>query len=131
MHPEHYTDLDNVDTVENNLRHSAKGSNDAYDVTHSLTRSRSPKSWDNMTDPVGTIGRNLYGHPSAGLRRERKLAEVLSEEGWEKGYQDGNASACIEKRFFLSISVEDVNMAGIKKSKFETHAEKADEQTRS
>ena len=37
MHPEHYTDLDNLDTVENNLRHSAKGSNDAYDVTHSLT----------------------------------------------------------------------------------------------
>ena len=37
MHPEHYTDLDNLDTVENDLRHSAKGSNDAYDVTHSLT----------------------------------------------------------------------------------------------
>ena len=37
MHPEHYTDLDNLDTVENNLRHSAKGSNDAYDVTDSLT----------------------------------------------------------------------------------------------
>ena len=37
MHPEHYTDLDNLDTVEINLRHSAKGSNDAFDVTHSLT----------------------------------------------------------------------------------------------
>ena len=37
MHPEHYTDLDNLHTVENNLLHSAKGSNDAYDVTHSLT----------------------------------------------------------------------------------------------
>ena len=37
MHPEHYTDLDNFDTVETNLRHSAKGSNDAYDVTDSLT----------------------------------------------------------------------------------------------
>ena len=37
MHPEHYTDLDNLDTVENNLRHSAKGSNDAYDVPISLT----------------------------------------------------------------------------------------------
>ena len=31
MHLEHYTDLDNVDTVQNNLRNSAKGSNDAYD----------------------------------------------------------------------------------------------------
>ena len=37
MRPEHYTDLDNLDTVETNLRHSAKGSNDAYDVTDSLT----------------------------------------------------------------------------------------------
>ena len=32
-----HTDLDNRDSVENNLRHSAKGSLDAYDVTHSLT----------------------------------------------------------------------------------------------
>ena len=37
MHPQHYTDLDNLDTVENILRHSAKGSNDAYDVPISLT----------------------------------------------------------------------------------------------
>ena len=37
MHPDLHTDLDNLDSVENNLRHSAKGSNDAYDVTFSLT----------------------------------------------------------------------------------------------
>ena len=37
MHPEHFTDLDNFDTVQSDLRHSAKGSNDAYDVTDSLT----------------------------------------------------------------------------------------------
>ena len=37
MHPDLHTDLDNRDSVENNLRHSAKGSNDAYDVTFSLT----------------------------------------------------------------------------------------------
>ena len=36
-HPDLHTDLDNVDSVENNLRHSAKGSLDAYDVTLSLT----------------------------------------------------------------------------------------------
>ena len=35
MHPEHYNDLDNLDTVQSDLRHSAKGSNDAYDVTDS------------------------------------------------------------------------------------------------
>ena len=37
MHPDLHTDLDNLDTVEDDLRHSAKGSNDAYDVTFSLT----------------------------------------------------------------------------------------------
>ena len=36
MHPDLHTDLDNLDSVENNLRHSAKGSLDAYDVTFSL-----------------------------------------------------------------------------------------------
>ena len=33
MHPDLYTDLNNLDSVENNLQ----GSLDAYDVTHSLT----------------------------------------------------------------------------------------------
>ena len=37
MHSDLHTDLDNLDSVENNLRHSAKGSNDGYDVTFSLT----------------------------------------------------------------------------------------------
>ena len=37
MHPEPHTDLDNLNTVQHNLRHSTKGSNDAYDVTVSLT----------------------------------------------------------------------------------------------
>ena len=37
MYPDLQTDLDNLDSVENNLRHSAKGSLDAYDVTFSLT----------------------------------------------------------------------------------------------
>ena len=37
MHPEPHTDLDNLNTVQHNLRSSAKGSNDAYDVTVSLT----------------------------------------------------------------------------------------------
>ena len=37
MHPELQTDLDNLNTVEHNLRNSAKGSLDTYDVTVSLT----------------------------------------------------------------------------------------------
>ena len=37
MHPEPHTDLDNLDTVQHNLRNSAKGTLDTYDVTVSLT----------------------------------------------------------------------------------------------
>ena len=37
MHPDLHTDLYDLDSVEKNLRHSAKGSLDAYDVTFSLT----------------------------------------------------------------------------------------------
>ena len=37
MYPDLQTDLNYLDSVESNLRDSAKGSLDAYDVTHSLT----------------------------------------------------------------------------------------------
>ena len=37
MHPEPHTDLDNLNIAQHNLRNSAKGSYDAYDVTVSLT----------------------------------------------------------------------------------------------
>ena len=37
MHPEQHTELDNLITMQHNLRTSAKGSNDAYDVHTSLT----------------------------------------------------------------------------------------------
>ena len=37
MHPEQHTELDNLITMQHNLRTSSKGSNDAYDVSVSLT----------------------------------------------------------------------------------------------
>ena len=37
MHCEQHTELDNLITMQPNLRNSAKGSNDAYDVSSSLT----------------------------------------------------------------------------------------------
>ena len=37
MHPEQHTDLDNLIAMQHNLRNSAKGSDDAYDVSASLT----------------------------------------------------------------------------------------------
>ena len=42
MHSDLHTDLDNLDSLENNLRHSAKGSLDAYDVTFSLKEGYEP-----------------------------------------------------------------------------------------
>ena len=39
MHPEQHTELDNLIIMQHNLRTSAKGSNDAYDVHTSLTAS--------------------------------------------------------------------------------------------
>ena len=37
-----------------------------------------------MEDPVVPLERNLYGHPLAGLLRERQFERVLLEYGWEK-----------------------------------------------
>ena len=52
MHSDLHTDLDNLDSVENNLRHSAKGSNDGYDVTFSLT---SLTAWRNRFCSMETM----------------------------------------------------------------------------
>ena len=43
LHPEQHTDLDNLNTMQHNLRNFVKGSNDAYDVPISLTGSRAAK----------------------------------------------------------------------------------------
>ena len=75
MHPEHYTDLDNLDTVENNLRHSAKGSNDAYDVSISLTRRERQRS---------SLGRGIErgepGDVQPGKKRRTRLLSRRDEQ---------------------------------------------------
>ena len=43
-----------------------------------------PKSWSSMEDPVVPFERNLYGHPLAGLLRERQFEKGLLKHGWEK-----------------------------------------------
>ena len=37
-----------------------------------------------MEDAVVPLGRNLYGHPLAGLLWERQFEEILLEHGWVK-----------------------------------------------
>ena len=58
------------------------------------------------------LERNLYGHLLAGLLRERQFEKILLKYGWEK------VSNCLlvhrEKRFFLSVKVDDIILAGKK-----------------
>ena len=63
MHPDLRTDLDNLDSVENNLRHSAKGSLDAYDVAFSLTGSEPSDTVSNKL--VDSQGPFSYVTPSS------------------------------------------------------------------
>ena len=53
MHPEQHTELDNLITMQHNLRTSAKGSNDAYDVSVSLTDCDDPVNQDLLLRQYG------------------------------------------------------------------------------
>ena len=104
MHPEHYTDLDNFDTVENNLRNSAKGSDDACDVTFSLAGG---KGEHEGKGGVGSKGRQQVENSvmdedqenTGTMRSEeeeenhredvRKLVEMMQKEEVEKGRGGG------------------------------------------
>ena len=68
MHPEPHSDLDNLKTVQHNLRNSAKGSNDANDVTVSLTQT--PVE----IDEARTMSRELPNH------RVQELSNIHGQE---------------------------------------------------
>ena len=64
MHPDLHTDLDNLDSVENNLRHSAKGSLDAYDLSCGFA---SPSGWPSsllftVLTKSSSVSRRHQGH---------------------------------------------------------------------
>ena len=46
--------------------------------------SRRPKRWDSIEVPAILFERDLYGHPLAGLLRERKFEGVLLSQNWER-----------------------------------------------
>ena len=78
MHPDLHTDLDNLDSVENNLRHSAKGSLDAYDVTFSLTGYEPNDTVSN--ELVNSQGSFSYITPSSDLDMDdTTLGKLLTE----------------------------------------------------
>ena len=51
------------------------------DIWIRLPKHKWPKSWSSMEDPVVPLERNLYGHPLAGLLRERQFDKVLLKHG--------------------------------------------------
>ena len=69
-----------------------------------------------MEDPVGPLERNLYGHPWAGLLRERQFEEILLKHGWEKIPNCDCLFVHREKGLFLSVYVDDRKI-GWKKNK--------------
>ena len=110
MHPEPHTDLDNLNTVQHNLRNSAKGSNDAYDVTVSLT---GYEANDMVFNELGNSqGSFSYVTPSSDLdiddttlgklltEAHREYADYRSPEGW-----------CLsDSRHCLSCPIEQRNL---------------------
>ena len=77
-----------------------------------LPRDRRPKEWDDIDDPVCLLRVNLYGHPLAGLYWEKFCQHQLFAIGFKKvpGWE------CLyvhkEAGLFLSIYVDDFQMAG-------------------
>ena len=82
------------------------------DIRTSLPEHNWPKSWSSIEDPVVPLGRNLYGHPLAGLLWERQCEKVLLEYGWEK-FVNWNVFVNRARGLFLSVYVDDIKLAGV------------------
>ena len=54
------------------------------DIWIRLPRQKWPTSWSSIEDPVVPLERKLYGHPLAGLLRQRLFEKILLKHGWEK-----------------------------------------------
>ena len=89
------------------------------DIWIRLPRHKWPKSWSSMEDPVVLLGRNLYGHPLAGLLWERLLwlfGKILLQHGWEKVSNWECLFVHRQKGLFLSVYVDDIKLAGKKQN---------------
>ena len=86
------------------------------DIWIRLPRHKWPKLWSSMEDPVVPLERNLYGHPWAGLLRERQFEKILLKYGWEKVSNCEYLFLHREKGLFLSVYVDDIKLAGKKQN---------------
>ena len=69
-----------------------------------------------MEDPVVPLGRNLYGHPLAGLLWEKQFEKILLKHGWEKIPNWECLFVHREKGLFLSVYADDIKLAGKKQN---------------
>ena len=69
-----------------------------------------------MEDPVVFLEQILYGHPLAGLLWERQFKKILLKHGWEKVPNWECLFVHREKGLFLSVYVDDINLAGMKET---------------
>ena len=86
------------------------------DIWIRLPRHKWPKSWSSVEDPVVPLERNLYGHPLAGLLCERQFEKILLQHGWEKVSNCECLFVHRQKGLFLSVSVDDIKLAGKKQN---------------
>ena len=86
------------------------------DIWIRLPRHKWPKSWSSMEDTVVPLERNLYGHPLAGLLWERQFEKIQLKHGWEKIPNWECLFIHREKGLFLSVSVDDIKLAGKKQN---------------
>ena len=82
------------------------------DIWIRLPRHKWSKSWSSMEDPVIPLERNLYGHPLAGLLRERQFEKITLKHGWEKIPNWECLFVHREQGLFLSVYVGDIKLAG-------------------
>ena len=69
-----------------------------------------------MEDPVVPLDRNMHGHPLAGLLWERQFEKILLKYGWENVSNWECLFVHREKGLFLSVYVDDINLAGKKQN---------------
>ena len=86
------------------------------DIWIRLPRHKWPKSWSSIEDPVVPLERNLYGHPLAGLLWERQFEKILLKHGWEKNPNWECLFVHRQKGLFLSVYVDDIQLAGKKQN---------------
>ena len=100
------------------------------DIWMRLARHKWPKSWSSMEDPVVPLGRNLFGHPLAGLLWERQL-----EKGTSIVTRLGKSSklrmlVCKSRKRTILVCVCGRHKTGWKETEHRSNVESTDETSR-